>query len=156
MVSELHKRGYQAVRIAPGMSASGMHWRCNVTPASNTLASNGALLANWGGSVASYSSAEETRYFGWEDATTASARELADMFIDRFPEICTQGHGRDWEYAGWFVEMLGLAEAGYFPIAYADWALPTRGLGLTQLVGAPPPAQELPLPPPGMAEGLRH
>jgi hypothetical protein len=27
----------------------------------------------------------------------------------------------DWPYAGWYVQMLGLAERGAFPIAYADW-----------------------------------
>ena len=128
-----------------------MFWRCNVTPFSNTLASNGALLADWEGPVAFYSSADETRYFGWEDATTASARELADLFIERFPEICGQGHGRDWEYAGWFVEMVGLAEVGYFPIAYADWELPTRYLGLIEVGEVPPTSLQLPLPPPGMA-----
>src|SRR5438445_11614927 len=32
MVAELHRRGYQQLRIAPYMSPSGMHWRCRFVP----------------------------------------------------------------------------------------------------------------------------
>lgn len=46
IVHELHKQGYQLLRIAPGMSASGCHWRCAITPRSNVLESHGAKLAD--------------------------------------------------------------------------------------------------------------
>jgi len=156
MVAELHKRGFQKVRIAPAMSPSGLHWRCGVAPANNTLASNGAQLADWKGLVASYTSAEQDRFFGWDDAPQASAGQLAELFIQRFPEICAAGHGRDWPYAGWFVEMLGLAEAGSFPVASADWELPPDHMGLIQVEGASPPDQPLPFPPPGTARPERR
>ena len=37
------------------------------------------------------------------------------------PEIMRAAQGDDWNYAGWYVKMLGYAERGMFPIAYADW-----------------------------------
>jgi hypothetical protein len=40
MVGELHVRGYQRLRIAPGMSASGCYWRCSVTPAAHIRSRN--------------------------------------------------------------------------------------------------------------------
>ena len=39
MVHELHKAGYQRIRIVPGISGSGMHWRCSVT--------FGAMVESW-------------------------------------------------------------------------------------------------------------
>jgi hypothetical protein len=60
--------------------------------------------------------------------------------------------GRDWQYVGWYSEMLGLAERGYFPIAYADWSLGAdRGLPLLAVADATPaPPSYLPMPPPGL------
>ena len=158
MVSELHKRGYQRLRAIPAMSASGAHWRCTVTPASNTLRTHGARFADWGVDdselVALYSSGQENEYFGWTDRKESTARQLADTFLERFPRICAASKGADWAYAGWFIEMLGLAECGWFPIVYADYDLDeSHGLVLTH-PGREPEGRKptLPLPPPGEAE----
>jgi hypothetical protein len=151
MVGELHKRGYQRLRIAPGMSPSGLHWRCNVAPASNIQVRHGALLADWDGLVAHYSSADDNKYFGWQDARTAPARKLASLFVERFPKIALEATGEDWLYAGWYVQMLGVAEKGNVPIAYADWELPDDGLLPTVGAGAAVDQVMLPMPPPGLA-----
>ena len=88
-------------------------------------------------------------YFGWTDSRSSTARELCAKFIARFPEIAIAGRGRDWEYAGWYTEMLGYAERGELPIAYSDWCeepaprwLPTTGGN----------ESGLPMPPPGEAD----
>lgn len=120
MVNELHKAGYQRLRIAPGMAPSGCHWRCHVTPAGN-VAPNGWEPLDWNGRIASYSTGQKDRYFGWEDATQDSARRLAAKFIQRFPEIARDGQGTDWAYAGWYVAMLGAAEHGTLPVFFADY-----------------------------------
>jgi hypothetical protein len=156
MVGELHKLGYQKLRISPGMAPSGMHWRCTLTPVDNVLRSHGALVARDDNDlVARYSSAMENSYFDWTDARTASARELAGLFLERFPLIAARSAGEDWVYAGWYVQMLGVAETGHFPMAFNDWSdlskatvLPTIPFGVAE--GSP----ELPLPPPGTASGL--
>jgi hypothetical protein len=121
MVSELHKLGYQRLRILPGMAPSGMYWRCAITPSSNVVGPHGLDERDSEPLVARYSTADENKYFGWADAPGADARQLATLFLERFPEIAQESEGEDWAYAGWYVQMLGLAERGFFPIAYSDW-----------------------------------
>jgi len=146
MVGELHLRGYQKLRIAPGMSASGMHWRCSVTPASNVLASHGAMLQDWE-RAAHYSSGMEGGYFNWTDAAHCSPSRLAELFLVRFPEIAAAGYGSDWLYAGWYVEMLHQTYPDLFPIAYADWDVAGERLETT----GGRAGIRLALPPPGEA-----
>ena len=123
MVHELHKAGYQRLRICPGMSASGGCWRCAITPVTNIFENHGALLKETNDLiVAAYTSGSSNAYFGWKDATKDNARRLAAKFIERFPKIARAGEGEDWAYAGWFVQMLGFAENGDFPMAYADFS----------------------------------
>jgi hypothetical protein len=81
--------------------------------------------------------------------------DQTDKFVERFHLLCDQGKGFDYAYAGWYVRLLGIAEAGWLPVVMSDYApvvfdriplnnfLPdTRKLG----EGAQP---ILPLPPPG-------
>jgi len=99
-----------------------------------------------------YTSGSENEYFEWKDRTEATARQLADTFVERFSDIAEAGKGWDWLYAGWFVEMLGVAEAGYFPYVYADYEVEeNNGLNLNHVEepNASGPKPVLPLPPPG-------
>ena len=143
LVHELHKMGYQQLRIAPGMSPSGMYWRCSIAPAISFSRSNGAILDRWDAPAAHYTSGQENKYFDWEDAERDSPRKLAHKFWKRFPEIIRLGNGSDWEYVGWYLEMLRLTESNGLPIAYADWDLPS---GCLAVVGNSKNAQ-VPLPP---------
>jgi hypothetical protein len=148
MVHELHKLGYQRVRIVPGMSPSGMHWRCTITHAGNILKTHGAMPRDFHREAAHYSSADENIYFGWEDAQQDTVQRLAARFLERFPEIARRGHGTDWPYAGWYVQMLGFAERGAFPVAYADYSDPDpRWLPTTDRIDS-----GLPMPPGGETE----
>lgn len=120
MVGELHKRGFQRMRIAPGTRPTGA-WRCHITSADNITSQYGALLQEWDPTatyVATYSSRMGNEYFQWRDARDATVRQLATLFVERFPEIAERSRGRDWSYAGWYVEMLGTADLGYLPYAY--------------------------------------
>lgn len=126
MVFELHKRGYQRIRIMPGMSSSGGHWRCHISHIDNFLATNGARIHQslslfQRSDIASYSSSQGNKYFGWEDAEKDTAADLADKFLSRYPEIAKCGQGQDWPYAGWYVTLLGYADRALFPIAYGDF-----------------------------------
>ncbi len=146
MVHELHKLGYQRVRIAPDISASGMHWRCSITHAGNIQRLHGALMCEYDSDVAHYTTGQDNNYFGWEDARQDTARQLAAKFVKRFPNIVRLGKGADWPYAGWYVQMLGVAERGAFPLAYPEgyselsvrWMPTTAGYD-----------SELPMPPAG-------
>jgi uracil-DNA glycosylase len=151
-VAELHRRGYERLRIAAYMAPSGMYWRCSVTPVSRILAAHGAW--EWGSDERSacYSSATGTRYFDWDDRTDDPCA-LADKFIARFPEIAMAGLGADPEYAAWYSEMLRLTETGALPCAFSDCgderALAREGILATY---GPPPLRPLRMPPPGEAE----
>lgn len=149
MVGELHKRGYQRLRISPGMAPSGMYWRCRIfpaVPAGATRASQRDVPL-----AAHYTTGMENRYFDWTDAHTATGRELATLFVERFPAIVERGQGDDWAYAGWYVRMLGIAERGHLPVSYDDGyedistmpSWPTTGFASP---GDPPVT--VPLPPP--------
>jgi hypothetical protein len=149
MVHELHKAGCQKIRIFPGMSPSGAYWRCGIAAARYAEPGDGARLAQWDRGV-HYTTGARNEYFEWKDAKSDTARELAGKFQSRFPAIVKEGEGDDLPYAGWLVKVIGYAEHGAFPIAYADWAfeedtthrLPLTGSGVAELginwVEAPP------------------
>ncbi|SDV50613.1 hypothetical protein [Chitinasiproducens palmae] len=126
MVHELHKAGYQRLRISPGMAPSGVHWRCTITHAGNVMTDGYTPVSSEAGQVVRYSSASGDAYFGWHDAAGRTARELATCFIERFPALARASAGRDWRYAGWLTEMLGRAEQGRpadLPVLFADYPL---------------------------------
>jgi hypothetical protein len=151
MVHELHKRGYQRLRIVPAMAPSGSHWRCSVVPIDTVLRSHGARALPDFEPEAHYTTGMDNAYFQWEDARHDTARELADKFLERFPSIADQGRGRDWAYAGWYVEMLGFAERGDLPVSNGDWYSEPDPHWLPTTSGFD---SGLPMPPPGEAEGL--
>lgn len=121
MVHELQKAGFQLLRINPGLAPSGCYWRCSITSAAYLMKTKSESRNADEKLVARYSTGMKNEYFGWEDAQKDDARQLAVKFIERFPVIVQESFGRDWEYVGWYVEMLGFAERGHLPIAFADW-----------------------------------
>jgi hypothetical protein len=146
MVAELHRLGYERLRIAPGMSPSGMHWRCAVAPAAAFQSADTALLRTDVdvSQLALYTSADEDVSFGWADAVAATASELATLFLERFPRLAGAGAGRDPAYSAWYREMLDLTAPDGLPYAYADWLtdaarLAVVGLGQEVTVPLPPP-----------------
>lgn len=133
MVHELHKAGYQRLRIASGRSVDGKEWRCRIIAADNVRA-NGWEPIDGNRGVA-YSSSDGKAFFGWDDSENDGARRLAAKFIQEFPVLMREATGADWPYAGWFVSTLGAAENGTLPVFFA-------GLDFVPL------ARELPPPPP--------
>ncbi len=109
MVSDLHRLGYQRLRIMPYVYP--LAWRVAIGPAGLFSERNGAWMEHSAEHVcATYSSASSNRYFGWTDTRSDNARQLANKFIKRFPGVCAAGYGRDWAYAGWLSELLGTME----------------------------------------------
>lgn len=148
MVTELHVRGYQRLRIAPGMAPSGCYWRCSITPVTNISNRHGARMLSSDEAAVHYTSGQEREYFGWKDAAHVSPGRLAELFIKRFPRIVEAGQGADWVYAGWYLDMLHLTYPNNFPIAYADWDLPSDYLPAT----GERDDVRIPLPPVGRGE----
>jgi hypothetical protein len=152
MVSALHLRGYQRLRIAPCMAPNGMSWRCSVAPVSNISRDHGALLVDWDGPAAHYTSGMEEEYFDWQDAAGATPGQLAELFIRRFPDIAAAGRGSDWVYAGWYLDMLHLTYPDRLPVAFGDYDPP--GDCLTTVGGSPD--VRVPLPPVGVGGASRR
>ncbi|MDE0060423.1 MAG: hypothetical protein OXI22_19760 [Defluviicoccus sp.] len=133
-IHELHKLGYQGVRISPGRSPSGAHWRCAVAAAPNFRRDGWSLVSD--SCAVHYSSADGPRFFGWDDAPGKRPSHLARMFVERFPRLASDSIGMDYPYAGWFAAALGAVEHGRLPVFYADYKLNLSGL-------------DMPPPPPG-------
>jgi hypothetical protein len=121
MVAVLHRRGYQHLRIVPGMSGSGLYWRCTFTPAINVEPNPSQQgidqVRNHDHLTAQWTNANEDDIFGTPEAQHMSPIELADLFTNTYPDIL---NASDWAYAGWYVEMLGSVDQNFFPIFYAD------------------------------------
>lgn len=113
MVHELHKAGYQRLRVLPYSNDSGTAWRAEITYVDNVGDDGFSTIdhdPDEAGKVARYSTAQGNQFFGWVDAASADARELARLFLTRFPHLCNLGQGLDWAYAGWLVDVIGWAE----------------------------------------------
>jgi hypothetical protein len=157
MVGELHKRGYQMLRVMPYIYG-GIAWRCSIGPVVLFYRNHGAMLVDKYDSetqIARYSSGDGNRYFQWDDVAGDSARMLADKFVRRFTTLAERGRGWDYAYAGWYQRLLGYAESGWIPYVFGDYESASfEKLYLQDLRpaewrhsnGEPP---VLPLPPPG-------
>ena len=140
----LHRRGYQRLRIVPGVSGTGMAWRCGITPSSNIIGLHGALARsfNWD-DMPQYSSASEYDFFGqeWGFGPNSSPERIADRILQTFPEILKRSIGWDYAYAGWFTMIVGAASRGVYPKAFGDYVdlIENCWLSATHGVALPPP-----------------
>lgn len=152
MVGELHRRGFQQLRIMP--YEHPLAWRLAIGPATSFTHGNGAYIGVGDFQIdhlAVYSSASEADYFQWGDCQSNNAHQLADKFLERFPVLCEQGKGRDWAYAGWLSELIGVLEKNNaLPVVMEEMgpepgtlrALPLRKYGVNEadrLFDLPPP-----------------
>jgi hypothetical protein len=112
MLHELHKAGYQRLRVCAGYTLDLLHWRCYIGPAAQ-FHNDGWRPT--GGAEFLYTTYQANDYFGWTDATHDDARALAAKFVERYPELARQAAGEDLAYAGWFTRILGRAEHGCLP-----------------------------------------
>lgn len=123
MVHELHKAGYQYLRIVPFIYELGT-WRCPVTFAQNirTDVNNYQMIIDYDQAPQYTSGIDDVgSYFDWPNSIGRNARELATMFLCNYPRIAERGKGQDWEYVGWFTSLLGTVEAtGKLPLVIID------------------------------------
>jgi hypothetical protein len=164
MVGELHKRGYQRLRVMPYFYATGA-WRCSIAPVLFFYRNHGAIHSEPGvteaqeaAMVARYTSAAGSHYFDWDGAATDNARSLAGKFLARFLLLADAGRGWDYPYAGWYLRLLGYAERGWIPFVFAEYESTSFERLHLRDVRPPewrPSSEEppiLPLPPPGQLQ----
>ena len=164
MVAELHKRGYQRLRVMPLLAPSGCYWRCVIASANQFYRNHGAILSDataWAPAddqatamVARYTSGQDNHYFDWTDAEQDSARSLADKFVRRFDRLADCGKGWDYPYAGWYLRLQGLAEMGWLAVVFSDYStvaydhIPLTDVRPEELRLNAGDTPSLPLPPP--------
>ena len=136
MVHELHKAGYQCLRICPGYSLDGTEWRCHLLATDNMRPDGWTPVSIERAHL--YTSAQAARYFEWNDAETDDARGLAAKFVARFPETARAAEGQDWAYAGWLTSVLGWTENGRLPAFYGGHNFELK----IPATPFPPPIQE--------------
>lgn len=118
MVSELHRMGYQRLRVMPYHGPTS--YRVWVAPAAAFSVLNGIYCERMELDHACYNSPSEDKYFDWPDAYKDDARALAEKFIERFQRVCELGSGSDWGYAGWLSDLLAKLAAHPDKLPYID------------------------------------
>jgi hypothetical protein len=142
MVHELHRRGYERLRVAPSLFASG-RWMCGITPVTNISYINGAWEREPSLAVY-YTNSQGAQCFDWTDAADDTPEQLATKFIDHFPELSEQGRGGDEAYALWYSEMLKGTEPAGLIFAQDGWVMPDDEIvptGISEDVIVPPPPE---------------
>lgn len=120
MVNELHRRGYQQLRIFP--YEYPLAWRLCIGSRRHFSPHNGAYCEHTADQFPIYSSSQGKDFFGWTGCNAMSARSLSDLFIQAFPEVCAEGMGRDWAYAGWLLELSGrMFSTGERPFVMSEY-----------------------------------
>ncbi|RDV29109.1 hypothetical protein DXV75_01200 [Alteromonas aestuariivivens] len=103
------------------MSSSGIHWRLQLVPyySSGYKKYDGmeVLEESCFENALHTSGSSGNEYFGWRDAVNCNVSELAELIKERFPRLLALSLGKNYKYAGWFVDMLGKAEAGELPLS---------------------------------------
>lgn len=125
MVAELHARGFQRLRIAPGLAPAGGDWRCALVPASRMDPAHGAGEQVGNLLAARYSTSEDYHFFGWNDGAKMSIKEMAESFVRTFTTVCEQALGPDPVYANWFLSVVHAAEHGALPVAFSEASHPS-------------------------------
>jgi hypothetical protein len=152
MVSDLHRMGYQRLRVMPYLHP--MAYRIAIAPVECFIKANGVALEDEGlMRAAIYSSASENQYFDWTDAKSHSSLQLAEKFVERFPDLSKSGMGADWGYAGWLADLVGFLGTGdWLPVVRSEYASDEQLRDLTALPisewteAGLTPGREFPLP----------
>jgi hypothetical protein len=134
MLNELHKRGYQHLRLLSGFSPTGCSWRWMIYP--KILMKNEPRLER----------SNDFMPFECPYGSTGSVRsdvdiiKLADVFEETYRSFCSIGKLPDSEYVEWFNEIVKHAENDDYPIAFADMFFEEQWLfmGSNELLKYPP------------------
>lgn len=154
-IEELHKLGYEKIRIVPSMAPTGLSWRCFITTKKNTSKRCGAMLATpfnageWEKTVI-----PTNGFFKW-NMMELSPYENALKFIKEYPFMAQNGKGKDTAYFLWFKKVVRECYHFLLPITYEEYwnCLEDNCL---RLVGFVSTDKTLPMPPPGDSDELYY
>ncbi|PND54176.1 O-acetyl-ADP-ribose deacetylase [Mycobacterium sp. ENV421] len=124
-VRALHERGYDGVRVLPGMSPSGMYWRVTITTVDNMDPGGGEYLSDYEAAV-TYTSGGLTEFAGTEVTVTTNPEIVAGIILSALPKLATTAD--DPAYVAWYAGLVQLVErTGELPVAYDEYFDGTEG-----------------------------
>jgi hypothetical protein len=127
-IAVLHTKGFELLRIQPGMIPSGAHWRVKIGPASWFETHRPMLRDEFRRLAPVHSTFYGRKFFGWEDAARDDAGQLANRVQERFATIINESAGHDQGYVRWYRDMLDSTKPMGLLYAFADWGIPGDGL----------------------------
>jgi hypothetical protein len=114
VAGNLHKKGYQNLRIVPSLSPSGLSWRCSFVTIKEGRIVN-IYASNF---IQGFDSINEKEI-------ELSIEELTNLFIEKENDFLQNCKGKNEEYVQWFERVLQNLKAEELPYAYADYFSPT-------------------------------
>ena len=122
MISLLHDKGYQKLRVMTYFSPSGCYMRCEISTKDKFDKRTGFILENGNvDDVYRYSTSNGFCFFNSKkDMKNSSIEEIAFKFEKLYPSIIKSAKGEDKEYALWFKELLPLVREDILPYAFED------------------------------------
>lgn len=119
-VRALHERGFDRVRVVPGISPSGMYWRVTITTVDNLIDERYDSTVHDHDAAITYTTGAQCEFAGGNVTATTDPETVADMIISALPE--TSATSDDPAYVAWFAGVLQLVErTGALPVAYAEY-----------------------------------
>ncbi|MBV4365548.1 hypothetical protein [Erwinia phyllosphaerae] len=120
MCCELHRLGFRQLQIYPAMSPSGAHWRLTLAPA--------CCFTRWNSSpqehdqlFAHYSGGNNPLML-WPLNGELTSSQLAEKFIQTFPELIKRCKGKHEAYSFWLAELIDFCiNQQSLPYFQADW-----------------------------------
>jgi hypothetical protein len=114
VAGNLHKRGYENLRIIPSLSPSGLSWRCSF------------ITIKEGRMVNVYASTWLQEFYEINDKEIElTIEELTNSFIEKENDFLQNCKGKNEEYVKWFESVLQNLKEEELPYAYADYFSPT-------------------------------
>lgn len=144
VVAELHRRGFQRVRIVPSLGAEGCYWQCKIVPAAAMASDDGNVLIDENFPTAAYPGDFDSEYYWWDGILEQSPDLITDQFVERFPGLMSWGTGRDWAYAGWYQEMMRATQPDAVPLivdsfdGFSKCLVAVGGRTIEELMSPPP------------------
>ena len=143
MLRRLHQLGYERLRLSAGISPTGLHWRYSIAQVDMFEADGFRLKGGHYPGVAFSTTGGDDPPFGWDGTEGLDAKQLATLFLERFPEVALAGRGGDAAYGAWFEALVESCGTDGAPIMFGediDVKVGGRiGIGKGRSVPLPPP-----------------
>jgi len=133
LVDELHKQGYEQLRILPGMAPHGLSWRWALYPKVLMTDNNFELYGDCTPFKSIYGSTNDGR----------PVKSSNPSIQDQCTEFFSLAKGSDKDYVSWFQDIVQHAQKGIYPTAYWDGFSGWEFLNGEKL--APPPFHQVDL-----------